>query len=85
MFYSESSSEVLTEDIPGQDRTEISRAVRVKKPCIIVFDSLAVEARGRVYSTLREYLRMEYKVNTMFSSQGKENISYYVYSIFVHD
>ncbi|XP_035702048.1 uncharacterized protein LOC110842552 isoform X4 [Folsomia candida] len=61
----ESSSEVLTEDIPGQDRTEISRAVRVKKPCIIVFDSLAVEARGRVYSTLREYLRMEYKTRKL--------------------
>ncbi|CAL8087334.1 unnamed protein product [Orchesella dallaii] len=34
---------------------------RVKHPCILIFDSLAGDARGRVFSTLREYLKIEYK------------------------
>lgn len=34
----------------------------VKRPCILVFDSLTGESRARIYSTLREYLKVEYKV-----------------------
>lgn len=38
-------------------------SVRVRQPCIMIFDSLGGDSRARVYSTLREYLRIEYKVN----------------------
>jgi hypothetical protein len=41
--------------------------VKVKQPCILVFDSLVGETRSRVYSTLREYLKMEYKVNNLIN------------------
>ncbi|CAL8137418.1 unnamed protein product [Orchesella dallaii] len=33
----------------------------VKHPCILIFDSYTRESRGRVFSTLREYLKIEYK------------------------
>jgi hypothetical protein len=36
--------------------------LRVKQPSILIFDSLAGATRSRVYATLREYLREEYKV-----------------------
>ncbi|XP_059474077.1 sentrin-specific protease 6-like [Neocloeon triangulifer] len=39
----------------------------VKQPCILIFDSLPTNRRGRVVATLREYLRIEYKVK-----KGKE-------------
>jgi len=35
---------------------------RVKQPCIVTFDSMPNESRDRVYSTLREYIRVEHKV-----------------------
>jgi len=44
------------DDSPGSDE------LKVKQPCIFIFDSLAGEPRSRVYSTLREYLKIEYKV-----------------------
>ncbi|CAL8105381.1 unnamed protein product [Orchesella dallaii] len=34
---------------------------RVKYPCILIFDSLASEPGGPIFSTLREYLKIEYK------------------------
>jgi Ulp1 family protease len=37
------------------------------RPCILIFDSLAGASRSRVVATLRDYLRIEYKVK-----QGKE-------------
>jgi sentrin-specific protease 7 len=32
------------------------------RPCILIFDSLAGASRSRVVATLRDYLRIEYKV-----------------------
>lgn len=32
------------------------------RPCILIFDSLAGGSRARVVATLRDYLRIEYKV-----------------------
>ncbi|PNF29866.1 hypothetical protein B7P43_G09538 [Cryptotermes secundus] len=34
----------------------------IKQPCILIFDSLAGASRSRVVATLRDYLRIEYKV-----------------------
>ncbi|XP_046392119.1 uncharacterized protein LOC124160329 isoform X2 [Ischnura elegans] len=34
----------------------------IKQPCILIFDSLAGTSRSRVVATLRDYLRIEYKV-----------------------
>lgn len=37
----------------------------VLRPCILVFDSLGMEARGKIYQTLREYLQLEYNVRSL--------------------
>ncbi|KAL1131398.1 hypothetical protein AAG570_011015 [Ranatra chinensis] len=34
----------------------------IKQPCILIFDSLAGASRSRVCATLRDYLRVEYKL-----------------------
>ncbi|XP_066991207.2 uncharacterized protein [Anabrus simplex] len=39
----------------------------IRQPCILIFDSLAGASRTRVVATLRDYLRIEYKVK-----EGKE-------------
>lgn len=58
----ESSNEKSSNPSGGVKRkSEFGQAV--KHPCILIFDSLAGDARGKIYSTLREYLRIEYKVS----------------------
>lgn len=47
----------------GQKRKLDPDRQRVKHPCILIFDSLAGDHHARVYSTLREYLKIEYKVS----------------------
>ncbi|XP_071455706.1 sentrin-specific protease 6-like isoform X2 [Hetaerina americana] len=39
-----------------------SQSEPIKQPCILIFDSLAGSSRSRVVATLRDYLRIEYKV-----------------------
>ncbi|XP_065336085.1 sentrin-specific protease 6-like isoform X2 [Cloeon dipterum] len=39
----------------------------IKQPCILIFDSLSSNSRNRVVATLRDYLRIEYKLK-----KGKE-------------
>ncbi|RZF40329.1 hypothetical protein LSTR_LSTR006938 [Laodelphax striatellus] len=34
----------------------------IKQPCILIFDSLATASRAKVVATLRDYLKVEYKV-----------------------
>lgn len=45
----------------GTKRKADGPARAVKHPCILIFDSLAGEARGKVFATLREYLKIELK------------------------
>jgi Ulp1 family protease len=44
----------------------VKKKMQIKQPCILIFDSLAGATRSRVYTTLREYLKVEYKVRSEF-------------------
>lgn len=58
---SQSTEPAGSESSGGKRKSDFAR--RVKHPCIIIFDSLAGDACGSVYSILRDYLRVEFKVS----------------------
>lgn len=60
---------VVEDNKVSQDADEL----RVKQPCILIFDSLAGEPMDRVYSILREYLKIEYKVRQV------KKIKFYIF------
>ncbi|KAJ9576151.1 hypothetical protein L9F63_006973, partial [Diploptera punctata] len=69
MLFSDLSHEEPPPQPKPPSRAKATKLIRepIKQPCILIFDSLAGASRTRVVATLRDYLRIEYKVK-----EGKE-------------
>jgi hypothetical protein len=56
------SQEKLEGNEKEEEESVVEKPRGIKRPCILILDSLAGDSRTRVFATLREYLKVEYKV-----------------------
>lgn len=58
----EDSSATVVNDNNRYELRDLEDKDPIKQPCILVFDSLAGASRARIIATLRDYLRIEYRI-----------------------